>query len=50
MQIIADIGSNHSGDMALAEKMIRRAASCGVDIVKFQSWQADKLIHAYPDF
>lgn len=49
-KIIAEIGSNHLGDMSLAESMIRTAAENGVDIVKFQSWQADKLVRSYPDY
>jgi N-acetylneuraminate synthase len=36
-QIIAEIGCNHKGDMAIAKEMIITAASfCKVDIVKFQ--------------
>ncbi len=34
--VIAEIGSNHMGDMALAEEMIIEAAYCGADAVKFQ--------------
>lgn len=34
--IIAEIGSNHQGDAALCERMIRKAAECGVDAVKLQ--------------
>ncbi len=42
--IIAEIGSNHNGDMGLARKMIDAARSCGCDAVKFQSWTPDSLI------
>lgn len=42
--IIAEIGSNHNGDMDLARKMIDSAKSCGCDAVKFQSWTPDSLI------
>ncbi|KGX86176.1 N-acetylneuraminate synthase family protein [Pontibacillus litoralis] len=42
--IIAEIGSNHNGDMDLAKKMIDEAAECGVDAVKFQSWTNTSLI------
>ena len=42
--IIAEIGSNHNGDMALAKKMIDAAARCGVDCVKFQSFDNKSLI------
>ncbi len=43
IKIIADLSSNHMGDIDLAEKMITRAAEAGVDCVKLQSWQADHL-------
>lgn len=49
-QIIADISSNHMGDMRLAEALIAAAADVGVDTVKFQSWQASKLRPDFPDY
>lgn len=36
--VIAEIGVNHEGDFAQAEKMLRLAAGTGVDFVKFQSF------------
>lgn len=42
--IIAEIGANHNGNMALCRTMIDEAARCGADAVKFQSWTADSLI------
>ena len=42
--IIAEIGSNHNGDMDLAKKMINSAIHCGCDAVKFQSWNDKSLI------
>ena len=42
--IIAEIGSNHNGDMDLARKLIDSAKSCGCDAVKFQSWSPNSLI------
>jgi sialic acid synthase SpsE len=36
--IIAEIGSNHNGDMELAKKLILEAKDSGADCVKFQSW------------
>jgi N,N'-diacetyllegionaminate synthase len=42
--IIAEIGSNHNGDMELCKKMIDRAKQCGADAVKFQSWSKSSLI------
>ena len=41
--IIAEIGSNHNGDMNLAKKMIDEAKRCGADCVKFQSWSKDTI-------
>ena len=34
--VIAEIGGNHGGDAHLAGQMVREAARCGVDAVKFQ--------------
>jgi len=42
--IIAEIGSNHNGDMNLAKKMIVSAKECGCNAVKFQSWDNKSLI------
>lgn len=42
--IIAEIGSNHNGDMNLAMKMIDAAVEKGVDAVKFQSWSNNSLV------
>lgn len=36
--VIAEIGSNHNGDMGLAREMIKKAKECGADCVKIQSW------------
>lgn len=36
--IIAEIGANHNGDMALARKLIDAAKAAGADAAKFQSW------------
>lgn len=38
--IIAEIGSNHNGDMDLCRELIFSAKNCGADAVKFQSWSA----------
>lgn len=42
--IIAEIGANHNGDMALCRRMIDAAKACGADAVKFQSWSKRSLI------
>ena len=41
--VIAEIGSNHNGDIELAKKMILKAKECGADCVKFQSWSKDTI-------
>ena len=38
--IVAEIGENHLGDMAMAQRMIGEAARAGADVVKFQSYRA----------
>lgn len=42
--IIAEIGSNHNGDMDLAFRLIDAAADSGADAVKFQSWSKKSLV------
>lgn len=42
--IIAEIGSNHNGDMALCRKLIQAAAEAGAHAAKFQSWSESSLI------
>jgi N,N'-diacetyllegionaminate synthase len=41
--IIAEAGVNHNGDLALAKKLIDVAAGAGADLVKFQTFSADRL-------
>ncbi|NQT30403.1 MAG: N-acetylneuraminate synthase [Candidatus Saganbacteria bacterium] len=40
--IIAEAGVNHNGSVELAMQMVDRAASCGVDAIKFQTFKAEK--------
>src|SRR4029453_15639181 len=42
--IIAEVGVNHNGDMALAREMMAAAQACGADIVKFQTYKADEVM------
>jgi len=42
--IIADIGANHNGSLQQAKKLIRLAARCNVDAVKFQSYRLEYFI------
>jgi N,N'-diacetyllegionaminate synthase len=42
--IIAEAGVNHDGDMEIARRMIAAAAQAGADLVKFQTFSADRLV------
>jgi N-acetylneuraminate synthase len=42
--IIAEVGSNHNGDMDLCRRLIDGAAEAGAHAVKFQSWTDTSLI------
>lgn len=41
--LIAEIGVNHNGDMALAKALIDKAKDIGLDAVKFQSFKTELL-------
>ncbi len=43
MEIIAEIGQNHNGDLELACELIRKAKICGADVAKFQLYDAKNL-------
>lgn len=45
--IVAEIGCNHNGDIELARQMIDEAKACGVDAVKFQTFNSKELISKY---
>ena len=45
--IIAEIGCNHNGDKKLARRMIEEAVKCGVDAIKFQTFNSEALISKY---
>ena len=42
--IIAEVGVNHNGDLESAKKLIREAARCGADCVKFQTFKSSLSI------
>lgn len=44
--IIAEAGVNHNGDLDLAKGLIDAAAQAGADLVKFQTFSADRLATA----
>lgn len=41
--IIAEAGVNHNGDLALAKRLVDVAAEAGADLVKFQTFSAERL-------
>ena len=42
--IIAEAGVNHNGQLDLALKLCDAAKDAGVDCVKFQTWQTEKIV------
>lgn len=42
--IIAEAGVNHNGDLELAKKLVDAAVEAGADVVKFQTFKAEKLV------
>ncbi len=42
--IVAEIGNNHEGDFALAQRLVALAADAGADAVKFQTIIPDELV------
>lgn len=45
--VIAEAGVNHNGDPDLAKRLIDAAAQAGADLVKFQTFSADRLVTAF---
>lgn len=41
--IIAEVGVNHNGDIRIAKRLIDEAKRCGADVVKFQTFNPQKL-------
>lgn len=42
--IIAEAGVNHNGQLDLALQLCDAAKTAGVDCVKFQTWQTEKIV------
>lgn len=42
--IIAEAGVNHNGSLEIAKKLVDKAVEAGVDIIKFQTFKAKKLV------
>lgn len=47
--IIAEIGVNHQGSVAMARTLIHECARAGVDAVKFQTFRAENLVTVSAD-
>jgi len=45
--IIAEAGINHNGDIRLAKDMVNTAYEAGADIIKFQTFKAEKVISRF---
>lgn len=43
IEVIAEIGVNHNGDVSIAKNLIEASRSAGADTVKFQMFDASKL-------
>ena len=41
--IIVEAGVNHNGDVGIAKKLVDEAKQCGADVVKFQTFNPNKL-------
>ncbi len=44
VKIIAEAGVNHNGNKDLAFELVKKASEAGADIVKFQTFKADKIV------
>lgn len=45
--IIAEAGVNHNGEYEIAKAMIEEAAKAGADVIKFQTYDSEKLATKY---
>ena len=45
--IIAEAGVNHNGSIEIAKKLVDKAEEAGVDIIKFQTFKAEKLVSKF---
>lgn len=42
--VVAEIGNNHEGNFNLAKDLVRKAAECGVNAVKFQTFKTEHYV------
>lgn len=42
--VIAEAGVNHNGELDMAHRLVDAAADAGADVVKFQTFQPDRLV------
>ena len=42
--VIAEAGVNHNGSLDIAKQLIETAAAAGADVIKFQTFVAEKLV------
>lgn len=42
--IIAEAGVNHNGSFEIAKQLVDKAVEAGVDVIKFQTFKAEKLV------
>lgn len=42
--IIAEAGVNHNGSIEIAKQLVDKAIEAGVDVIKFQTFKAEKLV------
>lgn len=42
--IIAEAGVNHNGDLGMARELVKKAAECGADCIKFQTFKAERVV------
>jgi sialic acid synthase SpsE len=45
VMVVAEIGNNHEGDMDNAIRLVREAADCGLDAVKFQTYKTELFVN-----
>ena len=42
--VVAEAGLNHNGDVNLAKQLIEKAAECGADAIKFQTFKTEEFL------